>query len=123
MLQNVRLYSVDGTVFIEILADGTFALFATETGSVIYEFLAPTRDVNTPLALTMQTVRSALQRVQPSSLWPDTIAALPASSAAHRSAQAGARQFPADAWHPSCRVACCGLARRPAGSLHTPEHP
>ena len=107
--QGTPLYSVDGTVFIEIQADGTFALFDTETGSIIYEFLGPTGDTNTPLALTMQTVRLAPQCMQLSSLWPGTIAALSEKqSADHRSATLPSGtvcQSPADGWQPSCRPA------------------
>ena len=55
--QGTPLYSPDGSVFIEILADGTFSLFDSETGNTIYGFSGPTADTNTPLTLTMQAVR------------------------------------------------------------------
>ena len=65
--QGIPLYSVDGSVFIEITPAGVFALFNTETGSIIYQFLS-TSTTNTPLSLTQQTVR--LQHMQLSHLWP-----------------------------------------------------
>ena len=47
-------------MYIEILSDGTFALFDTETGAIIFEFSGATGDIYRPYALTMQTVRPAL---------------------------------------------------------------
>lgn len=52
--QGTPLYSVDGTVYLEIKNDGTFALFDTASGDIIYLFKAPTSDTNMPFYLLMQ---------------------------------------------------------------------
>ena len=64
--QGTPLYSVDGSVFIELRGDGTFGLFAAETGSIIFEFVGPTGNTNLPLSVIMQTVCPCL----PSGLAP-----------------------------------------------------
>ena len=57
--QGTRLYSTDGTVYLEILDDGTLSLFDTASGGTIYRFIGPTSNPK-PYILVMQAVRAPL---------------------------------------------------------------
>ena len=56
-MQLTPLYSQDGTVYLELLANGALTLFNTASGAVIYTTGAVTNP-NPPFKTVMQTVRS-----------------------------------------------------------------
>lgn len=82
--QETPLYSVDGTVYIEVLADGTFAIFDTASGNIAYLFSGASPDTSTPFSLHMQTVRwNAIMLTIFLPLWPAISAAHYASKSCH----------------------------------------
>ena len=62
--QGTPLYSVDGAVFVEVLSDGTFSIFDTETGATIYVIYGATADTIQPFSVTMRAVRSTCKDIR-----------------------------------------------------------